>query len=62
MRNKHKEKEDECERLEAEVMSLRKQRKMEKRIMTIDSLLEIQRSPLDKFGLAFQKGEYSSHA
>jgi len=30
--------------------------------MTLDSFLEIQRSPLDKFGLVFGKGESSLHA
>ncbi len=35
---------------------------MEKSIVVLDSLLEIQISPLDKSNLGFQKGEFSLHA
>lgn len=34
---------------------------MEKRIVALDSLLEIQRLPLDKSGLGFQKCESGLH-
>jgi len=40
---------------------LRKQRKMEKIDVALDSLLEIERSPVDKFGLGFQRGESNLH-
>jgi len=35
---------------------------MEKNIVALDSLLEIQRSALDKSGLGFQKGKSTFHA
>jgi len=35
---------------------------MEKSIVALESLLEIQRSPFDKYGLRFKKGEFSLHA
>jgi len=62
MRKQYQEKEKEVDKLEVEVVSFIKQQKMEKRIVALDSLLEIQRSPLDKYGLGFQKGESSLHA
>ena len=62
MRVHYKEKEDQCERLEVEVMSLRKKRKMEKTIVALENFLEIHISPLDRSGLGFQKGEFSLHA
>jgi len=62
MRKKYQEKENECEILEAEVVSLRKKQKREKRTIAFDNLLEILRSPLDKFCLGFQKGKSSFHA
>lgn len=62
MRKQYKEKGYECEKLEVEVVSLKKQQKMEKSNVDLDSLLEIHRSPLDKFDLGFQRGESSLHA
>lgn len=62
MRKQYQEKENKCEKLEGEVVSLRKQLKMEKSTLALDSLLGIQRSPLDKFSLGFQKGESSLDA
>lgn len=35
---------------------------MDKSIVSLDSLLEIQRSTLDKYGIGFKKGESSVHA
>jgi len=35
---------------------------MEKRIVALDNLFEIQKSPLDKSGLGFEKRESSLHA
>jgi len=52
---------EKVDKLEVEVVSLRKQQKMENSTIALDNFLEIQRSPLDKFGLGFQKGECSLH-
>ena len=62
MRKHYKEKEYECEKLEVEVVSLRKQQKMEKSIVALVSFLEIHKSPLDKSSLGFQKGESNLHS
>lgn len=62
MRKQYKGKEDQCEKLEAKVMSMRKKINMEKNIVALDNLLEIHGSPLDRSSLGFQKGESSSHA
>ena len=52
---------EEVEKLEVEFASLRKQWNMEKSTMALDNFLEIQRSPLDKSSLEFQKCKYSLH-
>lgn len=62
VRKQHQERENECERLEVGVVSLRKKWKMEKSTLVLDILLEIQRSSLDRSDLAFQNGKSSLHA
>jgi len=61
MRKKYQENLNECKKLEAKVASLRKKQNIEKSIVALDNLLEIQRSPLDKSSLGLQKGESSLH-
>ena len=59
---KYEEKENECEGLEVEVVSLRKQQEMGKTIVALDNLLEIQRSTMHRYGIGFQQGESHSYA
>jgi hypothetical protein len=64
VRNQLDEKEESCHELEAEVVNLRKkveksdtQNKFLNNSMTLDEILDSQRSPNDKFGLGYNKEE-----
>lgn len=69
MRSKKNEKKCHVEGLEAEIVTLRKyleekyqQLKQVKSTISLDSFLENQWSPLDRYVLGFQKGESSLYA